>query len=340
MLEAYLRAILTHKDPRWRMAYTFTDFISLAQNAPSGSGSSSGLSTGARLASHLPSSQAPSTSDTRFTSTSWLTEHAALHSLLRTIRASLLKRDALAGLGESSASRSASVEAKRLIKEARGRVDALGRGLGGVEGLGAGERARRDGLVGTVRDELANLERMAEAGVRVAQPPPASGGAGAGASPGRASSPANDAARTALLGPSASPAPSRVFGPSASVPQETAETRPLDDRGLLQLQSQQMSAQDAQLLGLSAVLRRQRRLGEEIGREIGEQNEMLDEMAGEVDRVGGKLGRAKREMNKWVTGQDVRKHELIRQWTQAPQVRSQGCARTVSIRTQSGCTGR
>jgi regulator of vacuolar morphogenesis len=40
------------------------------------------------------------------------------------------------------------------------------------------------------------------------------------------------------------------------------------------------------------------RLGHEISREIGEQNEMLDEVSTEVDRVGGKLGRAKREMNR------------------------------------------
>jgi regulator of vacuolar morphogenesis len=89
-----------------------------------------------------------------------------------------------------------------------------------------------------------------------------------------------------------------VFGAAAAGPQETAETRPLDDRGLVQLQQQQMDTQDSQLEGLSAILRRQRRLGEEIGREIGEQNELLDDLGTNVDRVGGKLGRAKREMNR------------------------------------------
>jgi regulator of vacuolar morphogenesis len=169
----------------------------------------------------------------------------------------------------------------------------LDKGLEGVDGLGVGERTRREGMVVTMRDELGNLERMAEAGVRVT-----TANVGAKSDGNRSSSPANDTARAALLGQP--PPPSRVFGSTASTtsPQETAETRPLDDRGLVQLQQQQMDKQDTQLQSLSSILRRQMTLGNEISREIGEQNEMLDEVSTEVDRVGGKLGRAKREMNR------------------------------------------
>jgi regulator of vacuolar morphogenesis len=40
------------------------------------------------------------------------------------------------------------------------------------------------------------------------------------------------------------------------------------------------------------------RIGQEIGREVAEQNEMLDHMSSEADRVGVKLGRAKRQLNR------------------------------------------
>ncbi len=87
----------------------------------------------------------------------------------------------------------------------------------------------------------------------------------------------------------------RVFGKK---PEETEETRPLDDRGLLQLQQQKMNGQDQQLTELSKILQRQRGMGEEIHREIGEQTSMLEEIEHGVDKVGGKMARAKRDMNK------------------------------------------
>jgi regulator of vacuolar morphogenesis len=87
----------------------------------------------------------------------------------------------------------------------------------------------------------------------------------------------------------------RVFGKKA---EETDETRPLDDGGLLQLQQAKMDNQDGQLEQLSQILRRQRGMGEEIHREIGEQTEMLEDIDNEVGKVGSKMARAKRQMNK------------------------------------------
>jgi len=96
------------------------------------------------------------------------------------------------------------------------------------------------------------------------------------------------------LGSTAHKPARRVFG----APQETETTRPLDDMGLMNMQQTQIQQQDNQLSQLTTILQRQRHLGEAIGSEIAVQIEMLDDLSGEVDRVGGKLHSASRQMNK------------------------------------------
>jgi len=68
--------------------------------------------------------------------------------------------------------------------------------------------------------------------------------------------------------------------------------------GLVQVQQTQMGNQDEELQQLSKLLQRQRVMGEQIHQEIGQQNEILDEVDSEVGRVGNKLGKAKRQMNR------------------------------------------
>ena len=292
-MQEYLQKILACKDPRWRLAFGFLDFLAVPANLP-GSSSRTNDSTADKLARYLPSSQ-PQGGQVQFTSSSWMTEHNALQQSLRTVRASLLKRDALAGMGDAGASRSANIEAKRSLKELKVRMESLDQGLEAVEGLGQGERMRREGMVISLKDEVGNVDKMAEAGVRVASNQSAS------SSMGRSGTPVNENDRKALLGGAASRPAGRVFGAAAhQATQETAETRPLDDPGLVQLQQHQMDNQDSQLEQLSSVLQRQLRLGQDIGKEIGEQNDMLDDLSAQVDKTGGKLGRAKRQMNRSV----------------------------------------
>ena len=90
----------------------------------------------------------------------------------------------------------------------------------------------------------------------------------------------------------------RVFGARQPLPQETDETRPLDDSGIFQLQKMKKEDQDAQVGQLVTILRRQRQLGEAIGAEIEQQNELLDDVNNDVDRVGGKLAAATTRMKK------------------------------------------
>ena len=273
LLETYLRAVLTHRDPRWRQAFGWSDFLAVPTPAASSS-RSDGDSTSA----------AP----THWTASNWLGEHGNVQTLLRSTRSELLKRDALASMGDPAGSRGASVTAKKLLRDVGDRVDGLERGLKEVMGgLGDGEKKRREEMVQGLRAERANLQRMAEAGVRTTFNRDASTTSTNTSTPGGSS----------LLFGANPPSTGRVFGKKAP-PQETAETRPLDDRGLLQLQQTKMQGQDQQLEELSKLLQRQKGMGEEIHREIGDQTEMLEDIDGEVGRVGGKMARSKRQMNK------------------------------------------
>jgi regulator of vacuolar morphogenesis len=158
-------------------------------------------------------------------------------------------------------------------------------GLKSLDGLGEGERRRREEMVESLKAEKGDLIRMVEAGVRSSgftRPDTSS---------------QTPSQNQHMPGHFPAPAAGRVFGKRQS-PEETAETRPLDDRGLLQLQQTKMDGQDDQLKELSKLLNRQKVMGEEIHREIGEQNDLLDDIEVEVGKVGGKMARAKREMNK------------------------------------------
>jgi regulator of vacuolar morphogenesis len=193
-------------------------------------------------------------------------------------------------MSDASGSRSSGIEAKRLLKEASNRLDGLEGVLGGLK-VGEGEKRRREEVVDNLKVERENLRRMIDAGVRTNRDPTSTSTA--------SNMPTNTQHMPGGLfaGMPTQPQPGRVFG-RKQPPEETAETRPLEDRQLLQLQQSKMDGQDQQLGELSKVLLRQRKMGEEIHQEIGEQTEMLEDIDQEVGKVGGKLQRAKRDMNK------------------------------------------
>lgn len=269
-LEAYLKAIIANKDGSWRDAFAFRDFL------------------GIPLARQSSTSTDP-TDPSQFTSTSWIDEHADLQSLIRDARADLNKRDALIDRGDSSSSHSANVQAKKKLAALLARITPLEKGLEilAASGMSEGEVQRRTEMVARVRDECDKLGKMVVAARQSSQN----------------ASPAAPAEREALFsvpggfGNSSSRPFARVFGQPDKA-QETTDTRPLDDPGLLQLQQLQIDQQDRNLNQLSAILHRQKHLGLAISNEIAEQNEMLDDLNDNVDRVGGKLSTAKKQMNR------------------------------------------
>ncbi|EJF66643.1 Phox-like protein [Dichomitus squalens LYAD-421 SS1] len=279
-LEQYLRAILAAKDDVWRESFAFRDFLGVPVGKQDvlGGGSSAG--------------------GTGFTASSWLDEHQDVQARVRDVRADINRRDALGDANDVAGSRQANLQAKKKLAGVLTRVSALEDGLRalGLGGMSEGELQRRTDMVARLRDDCEKLAKIVTAARTTSR--------GMGSAAER--NPALETDREALLGPSGggSGMPggfnrpvARVFGQKAQ-PVETEETHPLDDQGLLQLHQTKIDQQDAQLAQLSTILQRQKGIGLAIHQEINEQNEMLDGLTSDVDHVGAKLTKAKREMNK------------------------------------------
>lgn len=76
---------------------------------------------------------------------------------------------------------------------------------------------------------------------------------------------------------------------------ETAETRKLNNRGLLDSQQVTMEEQDEMIEDLRLAILRQKELGMAIHSELGKQNEMLETLDEDVHRVNAKLNQARRK---------------------------------------------
>lgn len=293
-LELYLRAILSAKEDKWRESFAFRDFLGVPVGkqpiGPSASSSSSSATTTGGIQAMSGLSQ--------FTSSSWLDEQHDLQSLVRDVRADINRRDALGDRNDIAGSQQANVQAKKKLAGLLARVGALEGGLRelGMAGMSEGEMQRRADMVLRLRDECERLGRM----VTVARL--TSRGIGSAAE----RNPASSSDRAALLGDS-SPSPTsassgftrpitRRFGVQAA--EETEETRPLDDRGVFQMQEAKMEQQDVQLAQLTTILQRQKHLGLAINNELVEQTEMLDDLNSDVGRVGNKLTAAKKQLNR------------------------------------------
>ncbi|KAG6845792.1 hypothetical protein H0H87_003846 [Tephrocybe sp. NHM501043] len=261
-LETYLRAILSAKEDQWRESFAFKDFLG------------------------VPISRQGGGPPTQFTSATWLDEHIELQTRIRVVRADINKRDALSDRGDVGASHKANVTAKAKLAGLSSRISTLEKGLEelGLSGISEGELQRRTDMVARLRDDHEKLTRM----VTVARQTSRSSAVSSNA-------PAVESDREALLGVTVVKPVTRVFG---AQPKETEQTRPLDDHGIFGLQQVQIQEQDQQLAQLSTILRRQKQLGIAIGNEIGSQNELLDDLSNDVDRVGGKLTATNRQLNR------------------------------------------
>ncbi|KAI0274651.1 syntaxin [Gloeopeniophorella convolvens] len=267
-LEAYLRAILSAKDSRWLDAFVFRDFL--------------GVPVG---------KQQPAAGDSaaQMTSSAWLDEHLDLQARVRDVRADVNRRDALADRGDVAGAHGTNVQAKKKLAGVLSRAGALAEALDtlALRGMSEGELQRRTDMVARLQDDCEKLAKMLTVARNTAR--------GLGSAAER--NPAAGTDRAALLGGAASKPVARVFG-APQPPKETEQTRPLDDQGLLQMQQTQMDQQDTQLAQLTAILQRQKQLGTAINNELAQHIELLDGLADDVERVGGKLSAAKKQMNR------------------------------------------
>jgi len=284
-LETYLRAIVSAKDSRWLDTFALREFLGIptGKQAASGTGGLGSIGDGV--------------GGLQFTSSTWLDEHMDLQARVRDIRADINKRDALAERGDVGGAHSTNVQAKKKLAGVLTRVGVLVAGLDALvvqSGMSEGELQRRTDMVARLQDDCEKLAKMLTVATRQQT---------SSSSAGRNTTAASD--RAALFGggarggePAVSSKPiARVFG-VPQPPKETEETRPLDDHGVVQLQQAKMDQQDAQLSQLTAILQRQKQLGTAINNELAQHIELLDGLHNDVERVGGKLTAAKKQLNR------------------------------------------
>ncbi|ODQ50873.1 Phox-like protein [Saitoella complicata NRRL Y-17804] len=264
-LEAYLRAIANSPDPRWRECPAWRTFLKLPTTATA-----------------TPSDRALMTED-------WLTTHKTTLQLLHSARTSLFARDRLHSTEDIAQSHSASAEAKKALVDAARRIGVLEGGLkkAGEDGIiGEGELRRRRDLVADARKELGALEELTSAVATRRRTEEQQS---------RAATPASIQQQQLFNTTGTTRSIGRTLGGPAP---ETERTRELSNTGLLQLQQTMMEDQDDTLETFSRLLRKQMEIGVAIGEELDEQNEMLDEIDGGVDRLGRKVKKARKGVEK------------------------------------------
>lgn len=270
-LEAYLVAIETSADGRWKLCKAYREFLRL--NDADGD---------ARSKQSFPGSQFGQ--DRVRDSSDWLDKFADVKRNLQDARLWLTRREQAMA---ATAQHEASANAKRGLVRAGTLLSALDEGLERLSGkgssewsgdkLGDGEVRRRRDMISTARKERDGLESVLNTMAMKAAV------AGSGSSTPSTSSAAvtNEQKQALFKGGNAPTSGRRVLGAPAK---ETERTRELDNEGVLQLQKQIMKEQDEDVVDLTKVVRRMKEMGIQINQEIVEQNAMLALLDEDVER--------------------------------------------------------
>jgi regulator of vacuolar morphogenesis len=284
-LENYLQTINDADDDRWKNTPVWRAFL----NLPSSLASSSSKTGALHSVLTGPGAGGAPISDP----TVWLDSHRDLKAQLHDARLNLTNRDQA---GTPQKQHEASAAAKSSLVKAGTLITALEDGLSNMQKssvsssqkLGAGELRRRKDLLSAAKKDRDALETLLNAMSQKSK---------------LDSAVANIQEHTDLLssGNNIQP-PARATGskpPARRVlGKETAETRSLDNQGLLQLQQQKMQDQDLDVDEIRKIVYRQRELGIAINQELEVQNEMLKIVDEDVDRVQGKINIAKKRIGK------------------------------------------
>ncbi|ORY14881.1 Phox homologous domain-containing protein [Clohesyomyces aquaticus] len=285
-LEAYLQAIETSEDGRWRLSPAYRSFLQLSDKEDKAKG--------------FPGSQFGK--DRVADSSDWLDKFALLKSQLQDSRLWLTRREQ-ASLATQQ--HEASANAKRNLLRAGALISALEEGLERFSGkapgsgdewsgekLGDGEVRRRRDMISSARKERDGLESVLNTmAVKSATTSGAS-------TPSTSSAAVTAEQKAGLFKGAATAAPAsgrRVLGAPAK---ETERTRELDNEGVLQLQKQIMAEQDEDLMDLTKVVRRMREMGVQINEEVVLQNQMLGLLEEDAGRVDGKMKIANKRIGK------------------------------------------
>jgi regulator of vacuolar morphogenesis len=274
-LETYLKTINETDDARWRTTSVWRAFLNLPSSFASQTSSKAGA-----LQSVItgPGGGGAPIADPVM----WLDCHRDLKAQLQDARLNLTNRDQASTLQKQheagAAAKSSLVKAGTMIKaleEGLANIQKSSEGWGGQK-LGEGELRRRKDLIASAQKDKDGLENLLNAM----------------ATKSKLDTAVASMQETQSLMGTKPKAGGRVLG------KETAETRELDNQGVLQLQKQKMADQDLDVDELRKIVQRQKELGIAINQELEVQNEMLRMVDEDVDRVQGKINIAKRRIGK------------------------------------------
>lgn len=212
----------------------------------------------------------------------WLDCHKDVKAQLHDARLHLTNRDQASSPQKQH---EASAAAKGCLVKAGGMIQALEQGLKNIQQgssgwvsqkLGEGEIRRRKDLITTAKKEKEGLENLLNAMATKSKLDDTVAAL-------------QDTQKLVGTKPRTS---GRVLG------RETAETRELDNEGVLQLQKQKMANQDLDVEQLRKIVQRQRELGAAINNELEVQNDMLRMVDEDTDRVQAKMEIAKKRIGK------------------------------------------
>lgn len=275
-LEAYLRTINEADDARWRSCSAWRAFLNLPSSYASQTSSKAGALHS--VISGPGAGGSPITDPTL-----WLDVHRDLKTQLHDARLNLTNRDQA---DTPQKQHEASAAAKTCLVKAGTMITALEEGLKTIQGsksdwgsekLGDGEIRRRKDLIASARKEKEGLDNLVSAMAQKSKLDHAV---------------ASIQDKQNLVGAPKPKTGGRVLG------KETAETKELDNQGVVQLQKQKMADQDLDVEELRKIVQRQRELGVAINQELEVQNEMLRMVDEDVDRVQGKINIAKKRIGK------------------------------------------
>lgn len=279
-LEKYLRTIAETPDRRWRDTSAWRAFLNLPSSS---SATNSAASASGRVRPAATGAADPQT---------WLDMYRELKHAINEARQHLSRRDTSSDSGDTTAAAEAGSAAKKVLLRASTLIGGLTDGLRKMQEsnrLGEGELRRRRDLVSTARMERDALDKLSNSMPSSSGGPHARGGNAA-----TSTSTSSASAEKAGLLRGGRPA-GRVLG--APLP-ETAETRELDNEGVLLLQKKEIAEQDLSLDQLTTIIRRQKEMGLQIKGEVDAQTEMLAQLDEDVDRVNKKLDVANHRIKK------------------------------------------
>ena len=273
-LEAYLLAINGAEDSRWRNSNAWKTFL----NLPSNTISKSGLASGLHGSINGAGSGAPTTDPVV-----WLDQYRELKTQLHDARLALTRRDqatsAQAQHENGAAAKKGLVKSATMIAALDQGLKSLGSDSWGSGRLGEGELGRRRDLVANARREREGLDNLLNTMIAKSKVD-------------ETVASAHEKDKQKVFSSTASKPAGRVLG------KETDRTRALDNQGVVQLQKQMMQEQDEDVMVLAQAVAKQKELSLQINEELMVQQEMLDGLDEDVDRVQAKMDVAKKRIKK------------------------------------------